>query len=67
MVTLVVPYLTVADLASGKASKGGAGSNFYVGSTAIEAEFLDSQTGEQLVAYVEKYIPKNMILSLTKG
>ncbi|MEI6153240.1 MAG: DUF3313 domain-containing protein [Deltaproteobacteria bacterium] len=67
VVTLVVPYLTVADLASGTASKGGAGSNFYVGSTVIEAEFIDSQTNEQLVAYVEKYIPKKYNVDLNKG
>jgi len=67
VVTLVVPYLTAADLVSGTASKGGAGSNFYVGSTVIEAEFIDSRTGEQLVAYVEKYIPKKYDVDLNRG
>lgn len=67
VVTLVVPYLTVADLASGTASKGGAGSNFYVGSTVIEAEFLDYQTGEQIAAYIERYIPKKYDVDLSKG
>jgi hypothetical protein len=67
VVTLVVPYLTAADLASGPATKGGAGSNFYVGSTAIEAEFIDSRTGEQIAAYVEKYIPKKYDVDLKKG
>jgi hypothetical protein len=67
VVTLVVPYLTAADLASGVASKGGTGSNFYVGETVIEAEILDSATNEQLVAYVERYIPKKYDVELDKG
>ena len=67
VVTLVVPYLTAADLASGTASKGGAGSNFYVGSTVIEVEFLDYKTSEQLMAYVERYIPKKYDVDLNKG
>ncbi len=67
VVTLVVPYLTAADLASGVATKGGAGSNFYVGETVIEAEFLDSPTNGQLAAYVERYIPKKYEVDLNKG
>jgi pentatricopeptide repeat protein len=48
----VTPYASIADFASGK----GTGSSPYLGGAAIEMEALDSQTGEQLAAYVERKI-----------
>jgi hypothetical protein len=64
MVMLVVPYATVADLASGAASKGGVGSPPYLGHAGIEAEGLDSETLQPVFEYVDqrfgkKYDPEN--------
>lgn len=67
VVTLVVPYLTVADLGTSSVAKGGAGSNFYVGHTAIEVEFLDGSTNEQVAAFVDRYYPKKYDVELKKG
>jgi hypothetical protein len=67
VVVLVVPYATVADLAGGAASKGGAGSTLYVGHTTIEIEFLDSVTNEQVAAYVDRYYPKKYDVDFEKG
>jgi hypothetical protein len=67
VVVLVTPYATIADLASGAVTKGGAGSSPYVGDAAIEAEFLDSQTNEQLAAYVERRIGKKYNVDLSEG
>jgi len=67
VVTLVVPYLTVADLGTSSVAKGGPGSNFYVGHTTIEAEFLDGSTNEQVAAFVDRYYPKKYDVELKKG
>jgi hypothetical protein len=67
VVVLVTPYATIADLASGVLTKGGAGSSPYVGDAAIEVEFLDGQTNEQLAAYVERRIGKKYDVDLSKG
>jgi hypothetical protein len=67
VVTLVVPYLTFADLGTSAVAKGGPGSNFYVGSTTIEVEFLDSITNEQVAAYVDRYYPKKYDVDFEKG
>jgi hypothetical protein len=53
VVVLVTPYATVADLASGAASKGGAGSSPYLGYAGIEAEGIDSETLQPVFSYVE--------------
>ena len=67
VVVLVVPYLTIGDLGTSAVSKGGPGSNFYVGHTTIEAEFLDSTTNEQVAAYVDRYYPKKYDVDFKKG
>jgi len=64
VVVLLTPYATVADLASGAASKGGAGSAPYLGHAGIEAEGLDSETLQPVFEYVDqrfgkKYDPEN--------
>ena len=64
---LVTPYATVADLASGTATKGGAGSAPYLGHTAIEGEGLDSMTLEQVIAYVEQRYPKKYDVDTSEG
>jgi len=64
VLVLVTPYATVADLASGAASKGGAGSAPYLGRAGIEAEGIDSVTLQPVFGYVDqrygkKYDPEN--------
>ena len=54
VVVLLTPYATVADLASGAASKGGAGSAPYLGHAGIEAEGLDSETLQLVFSYVDQ-------------
>lgn len=67
VVTLIVPYATVADLASGAASKGGTGSSPYLGETSIEMMAIDSMSNEVLVGYVERRIGKKYDVNLDKG
>jgi len=66
--TLIVPYLWIADAGTG-AAQGHAGSTAFVGKASIEAEALDSVSGEQVAAYVETEIPKkyNWTHGLSKG
>jgi hypothetical protein len=64
VIVLLTPYATVGDLASGAASKGGAGSAPYLGHAGIEAEGIDSETLKPVFMYVEqrfgkKYDPEN--------
>ncbi len=67
VVTLVVPYLTFADMGASTVSKGGAGSSFYVGHTTIEVELLDGATNEQVAAFVDRYYPKKYDVDFKKG
>ena len=66
--TLVVPFLWVADAGTGVASDH-PGSTAFVGQASIEAEALDSVSGEQIAAYVETEIPKkyNWVSGVEKG
>lgn len=66
--TLIVPYLWIADAGTG-AAQGHAGSTAFVGKASIEAEALDSVSGEQIAAYVETEIPKkyNWTSGLSEG
>ena len=64
VIVLLAPYGSVADLASGVASKGGVGSAPYLGHAGVEAEGLDSETLQPVFSYVDqrfgkKYDPKN--------
>jgi len=56
VLVLVTPYATVADLASGAASK--SGSPPYLGHAAIEVEGIDSATLQPVFAYVEQRFGK---------
>lgn len=67
VVVLVTPYATVADLASGSVSNKEAGSPPYLGDTAIEVEVLDSETNDQLGAYVERRVPKKYNVDTSEG
>jgi len=63
VVTLVVPYASVADMAAG----GGTGSTPYLGDAAIEAEFRDSRSNELLAAYVDKRVGKKYDVDMKGG
>jgi hypothetical protein len=67
VIVLVTPYVTIADILSSTASKGGIGSSPYVGDAAIECEFLDSITNEQLLAFVDRKIGKKYNVDLKEG
>ncbi|MBA4417397.1 MAG: hypothetical protein C0392_05750 [Syntrophus sp. (in: bacteria)] len=47
--------------------QGGVESSPYVGDSAIEVEFLDGQTNEQVAAYVERRIGKKNNVDLSEG
>ncbi|MER2528701.1 MAG: DUF3313 domain-containing protein [Candidatus Competibacter denitrificans] len=63
VVALLLPFGTVADVAAGR----GTGGTFYLGDTAIEAEFRDSVSDELLAAYVEKRFGKKYDLDTSEG
>lgn len=55
VVTLVVPYLWIAEGSAGVAQDK-AGSTPFVGEVTIEMEALDSQSNQQVAAYIEREI-----------
>lgn len=67
LVVLVTPYATIADLASGAASKGGAGSAPYLGHTAVEGEGVDSMTLEPVFSYLEQRFPRKYDVDTSEG
>jgi hypothetical protein len=67
VIVLVTPYVTIADILSSSVSKGGIGSSPYVGDAAIECEFLDSRTNEQLAAFVDRKIGKKYNVDFKEG
>jgi hypothetical protein len=52
VVTLVVPYVWVAEAGAG-AAEGKAGSTPFIGEATVEIEALDSKSSKQLAAYIE--------------
>ena len=66
--TLVIPFAWVADAGSGVA-KGDAGSTVFTGEATVEVEALDSESSEQLVAFIETEAGKkyNWTHGVTKG
>jgi hypothetical protein len=54
LIVLATPFGSVPDLASGIASKGGAGSAPYLGHAAIEVEGIDSASLQSVFSYVEQ-------------
>ena len=67
VVTLVVPYATVADMASGAASGGSVGSPPYLGRTGIAAQFIDSQTNQVIAEYADTQIGQKYVVDTSKG
>ena len=66
--TLVIPFSWVADAGSGVA-KGETGSTVFTGHATVEVEALDSESSEQLVAFIETETGKkyNWAHGVTKG
>ena len=57
VVTLVVPYLWVAEAGSG-AAEGKPGSTPFIGEATVEMEALDSESNKQVAAYIETKMGK---------
>jgi hypothetical protein len=57
VVTLVVPFLWIADAGSGVA-EGKTGSTAFVGEATVEVEALDSTSNRQVAAYIETRVGK---------
>jgi hypothetical protein len=57
VVTLVVPYLWVAEGGAGVA-EGKAGSTPFIGEATVEMEALDSKSSKQVAAYIETRVGK---------
>ena len=68
VVSLAIPFAWVADAGSGVA-KGDAGSTVFTGEATVEVEALDSESSEQLVAFIETEAGKkyNWAHGVTKG
>ena len=67
VVTLVVPYATVADVASGAAAGGPVGSAPYLGRTGIAAQFIDSQTSRVIAEYADTQVGRKYVVDTSKG
>jgi hypothetical protein len=66
VVSLVVPFLWVADAGAGVAQDK-AGSTPFVGEATVEMEALDSQSSEQVAAYIETQVGKKYHIALDEG
>lgn len=67
VVALVVPYATVADVASGAASGGPVGSAPYLGRTGIAAQFIDSRTSRVIAEYADTRVGRKYVVDTSKG
>jgi len=64
---LVIPYATVADLASGPASGGPAGSTAYLGRTGIAGSLIESQTGRVVAEYADNEVGRKYVIDTSQG
>ena len=67
VVALVVPYATVADVTSGAAAGGPAGSAPYLGRTGIAVQFIDSQTSRVIAEYADTQVGRKYVVDTAKG
>ena len=67
VVALVVPYATVADVASGAAAGGPVGSAPYLGRTGIAAQFIDSQTNRVIAEFADTQVGRKYVVDTSKG
>jgi hypothetical protein len=66
VISLAVPFAWVADAGAGVAQDR-PGSTPFVGEATVEMEALDSQSSEQIAAYVETRVGKKYHIDLDKG
>ena len=67
VVTLVVPYATVADMASGAAAGGPIGSAPYLGRTGIAAQFFDSRNNQLIAEYADTRVGRKYVVDTSQG
>lgn len=67
VVALVVPYATVADMASGAASGGPVGSAPYLGRTGIAAQFFDSRNNQVIAEYADTEVGRKYVVDTSQG
>ena len=65
--TLIIPYATVLDLASGAASGESLGQAPYLGRTGIAGELVDSQTGQVVAAYADGEVGTKYVIDTKDG
>ena len=64
---LVVPYATVADLASGSVSGRPAGSTAYLGQTGIAGSLIDSETRQVVAEYADNRVGRKYVVDTSGG
>lgn len=67
VIALVVPYATVADMASGAASGGPVGSAPYLGRTGIAAQFIDSESNRVIAEYADTRVGRKYVVDTSQG
>ncbi len=64
---LVIPYATVADIASGAASGRPAGSTAYLGRTGIAGSLIESRTNRVVAEYADDEVGRKYVVDTSKG
>jgi len=64
---LVIPYATVADLASGPASGGPSGSTAYLGRTGIAGALIDARTNRVVAEYADNEVGRKYVVDTSQG
>jgi hypothetical protein len=67
VVALVVPYATVADIASGAAAGGPVGSTAYLGRTGIAGSLADSRTNRVVAEYADNEVGRKYVVDTSRG
>ncbi|MBZ4192760.1 MAG: DUF3313 domain-containing protein [Candidatus Contendobacter sp.] len=67
VVTLVVPFAAIPDMASGVATGGPPGSAPYLGRTGIAAQFVDSQTNQVIAEFADTQVGRKYVVDTSKG
>lgn len=67
VVTAVVPFAALPDLASGAAKGGNPGSPPYLGRTGIAAEFIDGASGHVVAEYADRRAGKKYDVDFSQG
>ena len=67
VVALVVPYATVADVASGPVDGGPAGSTAYLGRTGIAGSLVDAESNQVLAEYADTTVGRKYVVDVNHG